>query len=189
MDLQCMHLLYHTHTLTHTPTHTSHRKTICHFFSVAASAFPLICPSLGPASQRRAVVVVVVVVGRYSLHSLEIKVNSGNHFQLPSSDYFGRAAWHCEKGLGVSTARKKAPITAPSCLLTAGMYWAGSHRTRAAKGHRGNCSCVSCFSAAPKLFSKSLKNSPKTSSLRKKDGLSSEERGRIETALCEDAVF
>ena len=106
IDLQCVHLLYvtHTHTHTHTPDRPSFASA---FFTPRLPVWlypPLVCPSLGPASQRRAV---VVVVGRYSLRSLEIRVNSGNHFQLPSSDYFGTAAWHCEMGLGVSVARKK----------------------------------------------------------------------------------
>lgn len=90
--------LHYTH-----HAHTSHRKPLAASFTVWLYP-PLVCFSLGPASQTRAV---VVVVGWYSLHSLEIRVNSGNHFQLPSSDYFGVAAWHCEMGLGVSAAIKK----------------------------------------------------------------------------------
>lgn len=52
-----------------------------------------------------------VVAGRHSLHSLQIRENIGNHFQLPSSDYFGTMACHCEMGLGFTVARK-TPITA-----------------------------------------------------------------------------
>lgn len=119
IDLQRMHLLY----VTHTHAHTSLTKPVSAFFFFCVAVFHLICSSLGPASQRRAVV--VVVVGRYSLHSLEIRVNSGNHFQLPSSDYFGALACHCEMGLGFSAAKKrkkKVSTTALGCLLTAGIY-------------------------------------------------------------------
>lgn len=110
--LQCMHLLY--------VTHISHRELLATWLYPPQP--PTIYSSLGPASHRRA-----VVVGRYSLHSLEIRLNSGNHFQLPSSDYFGTAACHCEMGLGVRVAgkkkkkSKKVPITALGCLLAAGM--------------------------------------------------------------------
>lgn len=81
---------------------------------------------------------------------------------------------------------KKASVTALSCLLTAGMYWARVTGQRG-KGHWDNCSCASYFRVAPKLFSGSLKKTVqkpiKASNLRKQ-GMSSEERGRIETVLC-----
>lgn len=138
IDLQRMHLLYVTHT--HTRTHIPYKTCV--------AVFHLICSSLGPASQRRAVV--VVVVGRYSLHSLEIRVNSGNHFQLPSSDYFGALACHCEMGLGFSAAKKrkkKVSTTALGCLLTAGIYWARVTGQKA-KGQWDNCSRVSYIRVA-----------------------------------------
>ena len=202
IDLQCVHLLYMTQT--HTHTHTPHTTPFASAFFFPRRPVwlypPLVCPSLGPASQKRAV---VVVVGRYSLRSLEIRVNSGNHFQLPSSDYFGAAAWHCEMGLGVRQSgqkkkkkKKSPPITALSCLLTAGMFWAAGQR---AKGHGDNRVTYFSDKGLKNLFfwgvcgaehkktkkkkKKKVWKAIKASSKRRR-GVSSEERGRIETVLC-----
>ena len=110
------------------------------------------------------------------------------------------ALWNgirCQSGQKKKKKKKKSPpITALSCLLTAGMFWAAGQR---AKGHGDNR--VTYFSdMAPKpLFfgvcvggsSKNLKKKKKKkvwkaikASSKRRRGVSSEERGRIETVLC-----
>lgn len=178
IDLQRMHLLY----VTHTHAHTSLTKPVAAFFSCVA-VFHLICSSLGPASQRRAVV--VVVVGRYSLHSLEIRVNSGNHFQLPSSDYFGALACHCEMGLGFSAAKKRKKKSLP---LLSVVFWllefiGPESQDRKPKGS-GTIAVVSVTSEWLWLFPESLKYSLEIYKSVKFKATLNVIGGRIETVLC-----
>lgn len=101
--------------------HTSCRKPLEGFFCVGVP-LPLRHPRLLLSWPRITEASSCCCWMIFSALIADKRANSGNHFQLPSSDYFGTAACHCEMGLGFTVAKKKAPITAFSCLLIAGMY-------------------------------------------------------------------
>lgn len=97
--------------------HTSHRKPL--------ETFPwfvdvIWCSPVGPASHQLAEQLLLAEV---LWTHWEIRGNSGNHFQLPSSDFSGTVTWRCVMGLDFSTAKRPAITATLTCLPTVGIYF------------------------------------------------------------------